>query len=132
MATSNPAQIYTSLTDAAQAPRRAPRRHRRAAQLGLGDDPPSACPNDRAGRRNIAGRHALGELPTRLPVAGASALPAVPAAFPGWARRRPRGGPAGLLRRDREPAPSPSLSCPPRTAAAEELVRLCQGALRRA
>ena len=43
-----------------QAPRRPHRRHRRAPQLGLGDDPPSACPHDRAGRRDIARRHALG------------------------------------------------------------------------
>ena len=50
----------------------------------------------------------------RLPVAGAGALPPVPAALPGRARRRPRGGPAGVLRRDRGPAraarPSPPIS----------------------
>ena len=35
-----------------QAPRRSHWRHRRASQLGLGDDPPSAPPHDRAGRRD--------------------------------------------------------------------------------
>ena len=97
-----------------QAPRRPHRRHRRAPQLGLGDDPPSARPHDRAGRRDIARRHALGALQARLPAAGAGALPPVPAALPGRARRRPRGGPAGVLRRDRGPAaterPSPPIS----------------------
>ena len=46
----------TLLTIAAdpQAPRRAHRRHRRAPQLGLGDDPPPARPYDCAGRRDIA------------------------------------------------------------------------------
>ena len=97
-----------------QAPRRAHRRHRRAPQLGLGDDPPSARPYDRAGRRDIARRHALGTLQARLPAAGAGALPPVPAALPGRARRRPRGRPAGVLRRDRRTCvaarPSPRIS----------------------
>ena len=65
-----------------QAPRRSHRRHRRAPQLGLGDDPPSARPHDRAGRRDIARRHALGALQARLSAAGAGALPPVPAALP--------------------------------------------------
>ena len=43
-------------------------------------------------------------LPTRLPVAGAGAVPPVPAALPGRPRRRPRGRPAGVLRRARRPA----------------------------
>ena len=72
--------------------------------LGLGDDPPSASPHDRAGRRDIARWYALGALQTRLPLAGAGALPPVPAALPDAARRRPRGGPAGVLRRARRPA----------------------------
>ena len=46
--------------------------------------------------------------------AGAGALAPVPAALPGRARRRPRGRPAGVLRRDRRPAaparPSPPIS----------------------
>ena len=35
-------------------PRRPDRHHRGAPHLGLGDDPPSARPHDRAGRRNLA------------------------------------------------------------------------------
>ena len=65
-----------------QAPRRPHRHHRRAPHLGLGDDPPSACPHDRAGRRHLARRHALGALPARLLPAGARALEAVPPALP--------------------------------------------------
>ena len=88
-----------------QAPRRPHRRHGRAPYLGLGNDPPPACSHDRAGRRDIARRHALDIVPARLSVAGAGALAPVPAALPGRARRRPRGGPAGVLRRNRRPAP---------------------------
>jgi hypothetical protein len=36
--------------------------HRGARHLGLGDDPPSACAYDRAGRRNIARWYPLGAL----------------------------------------------------------------------
>ena len=43
-----------------EASRRPHRHHLRAAHLGLGDDPSSACPHDRAGRRHLARRHALG------------------------------------------------------------------------
>ena len=71
-------------------------------------------------------------LPARLPAAGAGALAPVPPALPGRPRRRPRGGPAGLLRRPRRPARSAGLRRPSRAAAAEELVRLRQAALRRA
>ena len=39
-----------------QASRRPHRHHRRAPHLGLGDDPSSACPHDRAGRRHRARR----------------------------------------------------------------------------
>src|SRR5207248_9328174 len=53
-----------------QTPRCPHRLHRRAPHLGLGDDPPSASPHDRAGRRGIIRRYALGALPIRflLPV----------------------------------------------------------------
>src|SRR6266404_4974614 len=58
------------------APGRPHRRHRRAPQLGLGNDPPSACAYDRAGRRNIARWYAL--VPCRpgflLPVRALSRL----------------------------------------------------------
>ena len=52
--------------------------------------------------------------------------------FLAGARRRPRGGPAGVLRRDRGPASSRGLRRASRAAQAEELVRLRQAALRRA
>ena len=53
----------------------------------------------RPGRRLVARRLALDFLSARLSVA--DALPPVPPAIPGRDRRRPRGGPAGLLRRSR-------------------------------
>src|SRR5438132_13330975 len=100
--------------------------HRRAPQLGLGDDPPSTPAYDRAGRWNIARWYALGALPTRLPVAGARAVPPVPAALPDAARRRPCGGPAGILRRARRTASPRGLCCAPRATQEEEVVRLRQ------
>ena len=86
-----------------QAPRRPHRRHRRAPHMGLGDDPPPACPHDRAGRRHLARRRELGPLPAGLPPAGARALPPVPPAHARRPRRRPCRRPAGLLRRPRAP-----------------------------
>ena len=67
-----------------QASRRPHRHHRRAPHLGLGDDPPPACPHDRAGRRHLPRRRELDPLPPGLPAAGARALPPVP---PPHARR---------------------------------------------
>lgn len=46
------------------------RHHRRAPYLGIGDDAPSACPHDRAGRRHRAGRKPLGLVATSLPATG--------------------------------------------------------------
>jgi hypothetical protein len=60
--------------------------------------------NDRAGRWNIARWCAQGALPTRLPLTGARVVPPVPAPLADAAHRRRRGGPAGILRRDRRPA----------------------------
>src|SRR5271154_4642861 len=113
-----------------QAPRPAHRRHRRTPQLGLGNDPPPARPHDRAGRRDIARRHALAALQARLSAAGAGAVAPVPAALPDRARCRPRGRPAVLLRRDCGPVSSRGLPHSPRAAAAEELVHLRQAAFR--
>jgi hypothetical protein len=62
--------------------------------------PPSARPHDCAGRRDITRPRAVGALQARLPATSAGAFPSVPAAFPGGARRCPRGGPAGVLWRD--------------------------------
>ena len=77
------------------------RHHRRAAHLGLGPDPSSACPHDRAGRRHLARRTALDSVPARLLPAGPCALAPVPTAVPGEAARRPRGRPPALLRQSR-------------------------------
>src|SRR6185312_14096074 len=85
-----------------------------------------------AGRWDIPRRDALGALQARLPPAGAGALPPVPPAIPGRPRRRPRGGPAGVLREDRGSAAPGGLRRSSRATAAEELVRLHQAALRRA
>ena len=84
----------TLLTIAAdpEAPRRAHRLDRRAPQLGLGDDPSSARPHDRAGRRDIARRVRAGcaadpasSLPVRVlsVCSGGSSWPGSPT---------PRGG----------------------------------------
>src|ERR1700737_813471 len=108
------------------------RLHRRAPQLGFGDDPPSPPPSDRAGRRNIARRETLGAVPARLLLASAGAIAPVPAALPGRPRRRSRGGPTGVLRRTRQPASPTGLHRASRAARQEELVRLRQAALRRA
>ena len=59
---------------------------------GSAHDPSSARPHDRAGRRHLARRRALGGVPARLLPAGARALAPVPPAVPGEAARRPRAG----------------------------------------
>ena len=69
------------------------RHHLRAAHLGLGADPSSARPHDRAGRRHLARRPALDLVPARLLPPRARALAAVPPAVPGEAHRRARGRP---------------------------------------
>ena len=89
-----------------QAPRRPHRHHRRAAHLGLGAHPSSARAHDRAGRRHLARRQALGVLPAGLLSPRARALAPVPPAVPGEARRSPRGRPPALLRRSRSRSPS--------------------------
>ena len=75
-----------------KAPRRARRRHLRAAQLGLGDDASPARAHDRAGRRHLARRGALGVVPARLLPAGARPLAPVPPAVPGEAHRSTQTG----------------------------------------
>src|SRR5258708_6407484 len=80
----------------------------------------------------IARRNALGALPTRLLLTGPGALPPVPAALPGRSRRRPRGGPAGVLRPARRPASPRGLCRTSGPAQEEEMVPLRQAtALRR-
>jgi hypothetical protein len=71
--------------------------HHRAPYLGLGDDPSSPSPHDRARRRDIARRDTLGALQGQLPPASVRALPPIPAALPDAARRRLPDGPTGVL-----------------------------------
>src|ERR1700730_11813558 len=49
-----------------QAPGRAHRHHLGASHLGLGDDAPSACAHDRAGRRHLGRRITMGLVQTEL------------------------------------------------------------------
>ena len=83
-----------------------------------------ACPGEGRG-------YALGALPTRLPIAGARAVPPVPAALSDTAGRRPCGGSAGILRRVRRPAQPAGLCRLSRAAEEEELVRLLRVSVER-
>jgi hypothetical protein len=71
---------------------------------------------------DLTRRDALGPLQTGLPPAGAGAVPTVPTAFPGGARRRPCGGPARVLWRDRGLTTPRGLRRRSRTAQAAEMV----------
>ncbi len=82
-----------------KAPRRPRRHHLGSPYLGLGHDPSPARPHDRAGRRHLARRRALGGVPARLLPAGARALAPVPPTVPGEAARNPSGRPPEVLRR---------------------------------
>ncbi len=85
-----------------QAPRRAHRHHRRAPHMGLGDDPPSPCPHDRAGRRHRAGRAAAGYRRARPSCSrcGCSASCSAACSSPGWSRcTTPVGSPSSDRRR---------------------------------
>ena len=81
-----------------KAPRRAHWAHRRAAQLGIGTDPPSARPYHRTGRRLVAQPSALDCLPAPLLSLGRGALTPVPPSVPGTAHRRVPGWATGVLR----------------------------------
>ena len=103
--------------------------YRRAPHLGLGDDPSSARPYHRAGRRHIARWVALDRCkPGFCPCGCCRACSG--GSF--WRRfAAPRGRPAGVLRRSRR---SPQGVSTPRSRLAplRELVRLRQAAFRRA
>src|SRR5260370_8495521 len=61
-----------------QAPRRQDRLHLGAPHLGLRDDPSSTPPHDRAGWWDIARRHALDRLPSKLSLPGQVTVAPVP------------------------------------------------------
>src|SRR6195256_4563901 len=86
-----------------QAPRRQDRLHLGTPHLGLRDDPSSTRPHDRAGWWDIARRHALDRLPSKLSLAGEGAVAAVPPTDAGDAARRTRRRPPAVLRRPRPP-----------------------------
>ena len=54
----------------------------RFAHLGLGDNPPSAHPYDRARQRLVAGRHPMDLLQARVLLARTGAVETVPALVP--------------------------------------------------
>jgi hypothetical protein len=91
--------------------------HRRAPYMGLGDDPPPACPHDRARRRHRARRHALGASQTGLLPTRAPALEAVPAAVPVKARRGLCRRPSAVLRPPCRSQRAQCLRCLPGAAA---------------
>src|SRR3981081_751993 len=65
--------------------------------------PYSTRPQDRAGWWDIARRHALDRLPSKLSLAGEGAVAAVPPTDAGDAARPPRRRPPAVLRRPRPP-----------------------------
>src|SRR5207247_1740757 len=84
-------------------PRRPRRHHLGSPYLGFGHDPSSARPHDRAGRRHLARRQALGGVPARLLPAGARALAPVSPAVPGEDSCHTPGRPPEVLRQSRRP-----------------------------
>ena len=107
-----------------QAPRRAGRHDQRAAHLGIGADPSSPHPHDRARRRPVAGRHPVGRLQAGVLPACAGAVAAVPAPVPrraaGPASRR-CSWPSSAIWPD-WPTPTPSPPGSPRSARSEWVV----------
>ena len=86
-----------------QASRRPHRHHRGSAHLGFSHDPSPARPHDRAGRRHLARRPALGVWPPKVPPPRAGSLTPVPGIVPGQAPRRPPGRPPQVFWRPRPP-----------------------------
>ena len=115
-----------------KAPRRPHRHHRGPAHLGLGHDPPPAHPHNRARRRPVAGRQALGVVTPGVPAAEARTRQAVPPPVPDPADVAPRCGPPRLLRQPRPPCRLAYLFAAPSAGPKEALGRLRQAALRRA
>ena len=87
--------------------------HSRPPHVGFGDDPPSACPHDRAGRRRCAGRTPLDIVASGVPASGARAWRAVPTALPHAAARAARRRAARLLQDHGTPYRATRLPTPP-------------------
>ena len=115
-----------------QTSRRQDRHHLRAAQLGLGNDPPSARAHDRAGWRPVRPGRALDRVPPDLLPSRSRAVSAVPSALPGDARGGARSRPPQVLRRPRRTRRHGQVRCLPRAAAQGRMGGLCKGAFRRA
>jgi integrase len=81
--------------------KRGHRLHLGAAHLGLGHDPTSARPYDRAGRRALRGRLTLGHRQAEILPARARPVGPVPWTDAGKAPGGPRRGKAAVLRRPR-------------------------------
>ena len=114
-----------------QASGRSHRHHLGAAHLGLGDDPSSARAHDRAGWWDIARRHALDRLPSKLllPVKVLSRLFRRLMLEKLLARTR---RPPAVLRRPRPPRRQGRVQGLSRAAASDQVVRLYQAPVRRA
>src|SRR5712672_1222872 len=95
------ASSQTMRTIAADPKRLGDRLHLGTPHLGLRDEPSSTRPHDRAGWWDIARRHALDRLPSKLSLAGQGVVAAVPPPDAGDAARRTR--PPAVLRRPRPP-----------------------------
>ena len=102
------------------------RHHRRAPQLGLGDDASSARAHDRAVRRHLARWHALGIVPPAVLSAGAGPLAPVPAIIPGQPPRCSPGWTSRVLRRPHRARQTAIICCLPRAAAQDRMGGLCQ------
>jgi hypothetical protein len=95
-----------------------------APHLGLRDDPSSTRPHDRAEWWDIARRHALDRLPSKLSLAGEGVVAAVPPPDAGDAARRTPRRPPAVLRRPRPPRRQGRVQGLSRAAASDQVVRL--------
>ena len=104
----------------------------RAAQLGLGNDPPPARAHDRAGRRHLARRHTLGLVPAELlPVGDAFSRELFRGIVPAQAPRRSSGRPPQFFGKHAGLIDAASLRRVSETAAQHQVGGLLQAAVRR-
>src|SRR6201985_191278 len=119
-----------TMLPSAASPRSSHRHHLGLAQLGLGNDPPSTRPHDRAGRRALDGRQPLDLMQVRLPAARARSVEAVSALDAGEASGRTRGGKAAVPRLTRRSGRCQDIRGVPRPTQEEALVCLRQAPVR--